>query len=332
MPSPCTTLAASAVLAALVPLSGSARADGPTRSVEETARAEVRFHAGERLFDDKQYEAACAAFDESERLDPQLGTLLNLAFCQEQLGKTATAWHEYSVGAVWAEQRGQHDRQTWALRRATEVGRRVPIVVLDLPPGVEGYTIELDGGAVAPSTWGTPLSVDPGAHIVRISARGHRARQLALTIPEGPITQSLAIPKLQVRTEASAALPAEELTPDEPARTGSGRTILGLAGIGIGVAAVGVGSYFGVRTFSKKSDASSHCVGAQCDATGVMLQDDAHRSATASTVLFGVGAAAVGLGVLLVWTAPSAKTAAVRARVQPLLGPGVAGLGLGGSW
>jgi hypothetical protein len=330
MVSPRTTLAAFVTLALVIPGASSARADAPARSVEETARAEARFHAGERLFDDKQYEAACAAFDESERIDPQLGTLLNLALCQEKIGKMAAAWHEYNVGAVWAEQRGQHERQAWALRRAVEVGRHVAIVVLDVPPAAEGYTIELDGGAVAPSAWGTPLAVDPGDHVVRISAAGHRSRQLGLRVPEGPVTQSLAVPKLEIRTEASAALPSDELTPDERARGVSGRKVLGLAGIGIGIAAVGVGSYFGVRTFSKKNDASSHCAGTECDATGVMLQDDAHRSATASTVLFAVGAASVGLGVLLVWTAPSSST--VRARVQPLLGPGVAGFAMGGSW
>jgi hypothetical protein len=332
MPSLRTRLAASVTLAIGAHAAGSARADVPARSGDDVARAEARFHAGEQFFDDKQYEAACAAFEESERLDPQLGTLLNLAFCQERMGKTATAWHEYSVGALWAEERGQHDRAAWALGRAVEVGRRVPIVVLQVPLAATGYTIELDGSAVPPSAWGTPLSVDPGEHVVRISARGHRGQQLALRVPEGPVTEGLTIPTLQVGSEMAVAAWIEPALPPEPSRGTSGRLVFGLAGIGLGVAAVGVGSYFGMRTFAKKDDASPHCVGTECDATGVMLQDDAHRSATASTVAFAVGGAALALGTWLALTAHSSGSTSVTARLQPLLGPRNAGFGMGGSW
>lgn len=332
MPSLRTRLAVSVTLALGAQATGSARADVATRSGEDVARAEARFHAGEQFFDAKQYEAACSAFEESERLDPQLGTLLNLAFCQERMGRTATAWHEYSVGAMWADQRGQHDRAAWALRRAVEVGRKVPIVLLEVPVAAAGYTIELDGIAVAPSAWGTPLSVDPGEHVVRVSSRGRRGRQIALQVPEGPVTQGLAIPTLQVGTELTAEPWSEPALPPEASRGTSGRLVFGLAAIGLGVAAVGVGSYFGVRTFTKKNDASSHCVGTECDATGVMLQDDAHRSATASTVAFAIGGAALAVGTWLALTGRSTATASAAARLQPIIGPRNAGVGFGGSW
>ena len=53
--------------------------------------------------------------------------------------------------------------------------------------------IELDGSTVPPSAWGTPLEVDPGEHVVLVTARGHRGRQLALHVPEGPASQGLAV-------------------------------------------------------------------------------------------------------------------------------------------
>jgi hypothetical protein len=332
MPALRRRLVASVTLALTVHASGWARADVAAPTKDDVARAEARFHAGEQLFDDNQFDAACAAFDESERLDPQLGTLLNLAFCEERIGKTATAWHEYNVCAVWAEQRGQHDRQTWALRRALEVGRKVSLVLFDVRAAVEGYTIEIDGSRVPPSEWGMPLSVDPGEHLVRVSVRGHGSQQLPLHVLEGPVTQTMVLPRLAVRTETVSTMSTEEVAPEEPARGGNGRLVLGLVGIGVGVAGAGVGTYFGVRTFSKKSDARGHCVGTECDATGVALQDDAHRSAMASTVAFAVGGASLGLGVWLTLTAPSSSTRAARRRIQPLIGPHMAGLGMGGTW
>ncbi|HEX3345352.1 MAG TPA: hypothetical protein VHS09_12300, partial [Polyangiaceae bacterium] len=294
MPSPRASVAATAALALGVALAGAARADVAARTREDVARAEARFHAGEQLFDDKQYEAACAAFEESERLDPQLGTLLNLAFCQERLGKTATAWRAYGLAAVWAEERAQHDRAAWALGRAVEVSRRVPLVLLTVPSTANGYTIELDGIPVAPTSWGTPLAVDPGDHVVLVTARGHRGRQLGLRVPEGPVALDLTIPPLDVGTEMVLG-PALAPAPREGPHRSSGRLVLGLAGIGVGVVAAGVGSYFGMRTFQKKNDAAGHCAGIECDATGVSLEEDAHRSATASTVAFVVGGASVAL-------------------------------------
>ena len=332
MPALRTRLVASATLALIVQATGAALGDTTAPSKDDVARAEVRFHAGEQLFDDNQFEAACAAFEESERLDPQLGTLLNLAFCEERIGKTATAWHQYNVCAVWAEQRGQHDRQTWALRRALEVGRKVSLVLLDVPAAAEGYTIELDGSRVPSSEWGTPRSVDPGDHLVRVSFRGRGSQQLALHVLEGPVTQTMAIPRLAVRTETVTAASTDDVAPEEPSRGGNVRLVLGLAGIGVGVAGAGVGTYFGVRTFSKRDEARSHCVGTECDATGVALQDDAHRSAMASTVAFAVGGVSLALGVWLTLTAPSSSSRTARKRIQPLIGPHMAGLGMGGTW
>src|ERR1700690_321489 len=64
-----------------------------------------------QLFDDAQallakgeLASACAKYAESQRLDPQLGTLLHLGDCYERLGKTASAWASFKDAIVIASQ------------------------------------------------------------------------------------------------------------------------------------------------------------------------------------------------------------------------------------
>jgi hypothetical protein len=68
-----------------------------------------------------------------------------------------------------------------------------------------------------------------------------------------------------------------------------------------------------------------------CNQQGLQLGQDAHGAATASTIAFGVGAAAVAGGLALYFVAPkNPSTATVGLRASGL--PGGASLGLVGAW
>jgi hypothetical protein len=323
-----------------VPLGARAQTDTPARPPQDIARAEARFHEGERLFDAKQIAEACAAFDESERLDPQLGTLLNLAFCEETLGKPASAWRAYSAGSVWGEQRGQHDRAAWAVARAFDVAKRLPLVLLVLPAEASerSYAIQIDGDVVPASAWFTPVPLDPGPHTLAVSAPGRGSQQIALNVAEGPGTQSVKVPSLAPLVARPAMTEAPQVTPSH----GDGRRVVAWVGLGLGVAALGLGTTYGILSLSKKSDASGHCAGSQCDAAGVADQDEANREAIVSSIAFGAGLVSLGVGVWLMLTSESsspalppsspASPAPVRATLRPLWGPRLAGFGMVGEW
>ena len=80
------------------------------------------------------------------------------------------------------------------------------------------------------------------------------------------------------------------------------RTPIGYATIGVGVAALATGAYFGAHTFALKRDAD--CVGKRCSASGMSDIDSARTSATLSTIGFGLGIVAIGVGTYLVISAP----------------------------
>ena len=60
-------------------------------TTQDRAIAEALFRDGKALIAAERINDACAKFQESERLDPALGTLLHLATCYAQVGKTASA-------------------------------------------------------------------------------------------------------------------------------------------------------------------------------------------------------------------------------------------------
>jgi len=65
-------------------------------SGDRADRADQLFKRGKKLLSEKKYAEACAAFEDSDRLDPGIGTKLNVARCYQEWGRLATAWRWYS--------------------------------------------------------------------------------------------------------------------------------------------------------------------------------------------------------------------------------------------
>ena len=301
-------------------------------SAADKAAADALFSDAKKLMKQKKYDEACAKLAESLKLSQRLGTLLNLANCHATQGKTASAWAEFNEALAIAKRDNNKERADFARKNADKLEKQLVRLSFELPKGLDGASLSLDGKQIGPGALGTPLPIDPGPHFVEVSAPGKKAwtKQLVIENKPGTITQQ--VPALEPEEVASAPAPEPAPSPqvaDKPRhKASSSNKTLAWVAMGAGVVGVGVGSYFGLRTFSKKSEADDHCGKAigqsdskRCDAAGVDLRDQAKSSATLSTVGFSVGALGLGVGIALLLTGNGkSEEAARRTVVAPALG------------
>src|SRR5678815_2674366 len=81
-------------------------------------RDRALFDDAKRLMASGRAAEACPKLAESQRLDPGVGTLLNLGDCYDQTGKPSRAWATFREAEAAALREGQSDRVRYAKRRA----------------------------------------------------------------------------------------------------------------------------------------------------------------------------------------------------------------------
>ncbi|WP_146648605.1 hypothetical protein [Labilithrix luteola] len=269
-----------------------------------------------------QIDEACAKLEGSYRLEPKTGTLTNLAACHDMQGKSASAWAEFTEAAAQAAHAHRTSIEQLARGRATDLETKLSRLTLRLSHPDPNVAITIDGRRIINEAIGTPLPLDPGNHKV-VATSGEAVWSGEVTIVEGPASAELVIPELQVPAKVTPAIEPLHVEPKiekpSPAKS-SGGTIRPMATYGalaVGVVGIGVGTVFGLETLSTKSDADALCHGSVCTQHGYDLQEDARSSATLSTIGFGVGLVAAGVGVYLLVTSPKAASPSTAAYVGP---------------
>jgi hypothetical protein len=311
-----------------------------------SALAEALFQQGRDLFKREQYPQACAKFAESQRLEPKLGTLLNLALCDEKAGKIATAWAEYTSAAAIARREGQKEREDFAREQVELLGKKLAHVILkvDAPPA--GLTINLDGKPLDGAVLNAPLPIDPGRHFLMVTAPGKTGWSTVLEVPPQRVDIPMEIPALE---DAPATMPpplppppAPEQKPapvQEPALGVAGplrpapapaprtASLLAITGFSIGAAGVIVGVATGAATLAKSGALLKVCKEGRCPVSESGELSAANALANVSNVGFVFGAAGVGVGIAgLLMSRQRDTTAPPGVAVTPVLGPGAIGL------
>jgi hypothetical protein len=312
---------ASLSLSVLCSLLAASRAASAQKTAGNLAIAETLFRDGRQLMAQGRFHDACPKLAESQRIDAQIGTLINLAACHDGEGKTASAWAEYNDAAAQAVRAGRADHESVARRKGAEVQARLSRVVMIAARPIDGLVVTFDGARLGNGVLGTPLPIDPGPHAIKAEAAGRAAWSTTIDVLPGPTTQTVTLPDLAPASVDSAGSPS---FPDPVAPPPRVSPLAWVAG-GVALTSLGIGTYFGLTAFSKNDAASLACPRNVCTAAGIELDQQGRTAATASTVAFAIGAAAtlatVGLIVFRGSSAPAPQIA-----ISPL------GIGVRGAW
>jgi hypothetical protein len=270
------------------------------------AAAQALFDQARELMAQGRAAEACPKLEESQRLDPAGGTLLNLADCYEQTGRIASAWSTYLNAAAASRASGHAQREAAAREFAEALAPRVPRLAIVVVPEARrvGLEITRDGAVVGEPQWDVPVATDPGRHEVIARAPGHQPWSHFVELREEGKTVRVDVPALEPLARADAEGTATGADGGEAPSGGLGtQRVLALVAGGLGVVGLGVGTVFGLKSMSDKSAADEFCDGRACtDQRGLELRSDALAAGTLSSVGFAVGLAGLAAGAALWFT------------------------------
>jgi tetratricopeptide (TPR) repeat protein len=311
-------LLAAAVLAAVA---SSALAETPA---EKKQRADKLFDDGRRYLQNKEYALACTAFEQSQEADPAIGTQLNIALCYEDWGHFAAAYAAFQQAAKDADLK--HDnRGKVAQKKIAEIAPKVPYLTLEVPPGSDASAVFLmDGKELDRSAFSGEFAIEVGPHEIEVRVPGQPAKTTKVDMGVGEHKHvAIDVPKIPVVTQEPVVIAPPPRNPR--------RLYGGIACIGAGAIAIGVGSYVALIARSDYNDAIINCPGGSCLTHSAYNETQNARSrANKMSFVVAGGVALAAVGTYLVWTSAGERPAKVAA--APVVAPGFAGIALGGGF
>jgi hypothetical protein len=227
---------------------------------------------------------------------------------------------------------GRTDRVRFAGDHVASLEKRVSRLTVAVAPeaaATPGLEVALDGAPLPRALWGAAQPVDPGAHEVTARADGKAPWRTSVRVADQHDSATVTVGALDDPGRPEAATAGGEPVLPDTADPGRGRRTAGYLVGGLGIAALGVGAYFGVSALSKNADAKSQCSPSMCTSPSAVAENhDAQTAANVANITIGVGIAALAVGAYLVLTAPHATRTAVTVRLSPRIG----GLALDGTF
>jgi len=315
----------------------------PLAHADRITDAEDLFRRAKAFVAQGKHHEACPLLAESYRLDPGMGTLLNLALCHEQIGKTASAWGEFRS----VEQQARvatppnESRAKLAREHADKLQPRLSRIRLVVPTRARapGLVIKIDGEEKAEALWAAGIAVDPGTRSVEASAPRKKTVATKVKIDDEGVVQDVALAPLDDAPDAVAPqLPGAgkraDLESVEEYASSRARRTTGFVIGGLGLATLATGGVFAIAAIVNDNEAKkcAPCVRGTSDAaSSSQATDRAFVFANIANVTVPLGLIGAVAGAYLVLSAglssPTAKVA-----ILPVTSPTNAGVALTGEW
>lgn len=299
-------------------------------SAENKAAARDLAIEGIKLAQAGQCEEAVPKLTRAEKLYHAPTILTWIGQCQIQMGQYVEGTE--TLNSVIREKistdspAAYHDAQTKARELVQKAQPKIAKLTIEVaPPELEGLEVKVDDRAISAALVGAPRPTDPGTHVVTISAPGYKAASQEIKLEEGG-KETITFTLERDPNAATGAVATTETAPaDEAQSADSGGGIapwIGWTTIGVGAALMAGGGVMGMMAINKEKELDCADSGA-CAPSEEETLKSARTNATVSTVLFGVGGAAVVTGVVLLITGKSSsesKTATTEPHISPFVG------------
>jgi hypothetical protein len=327
----------------------------PARAQSDADRATARAlgQEGEAALENKDYATAEDRFRRADKLIHAPTLEIGLARALVGVGKLVEAQETYNriiregvaPGAPAVFARALQD----AKKEVGAVSPRLGSVTVSVKAAgggdVPNESVVLDGVAMNTASLGVRRFIDPGQHVLQVTADGFKPAELRFNVAEGATAEA---PLTLERAPAAAGSPAGPNggAPDTAAAPGSTSSpataegehqhhgpprYLPWVAFGVGAAGLILGGVTGGLAMGAHSTLANECPSGTCPSDKQSDLDSYHLLGTLSTVGFAVGGVGVAAGVVLLLVQPKDAAPPAAAKlgpslfVTPVIGPGSIG-------
>lgn len=307
----------------------------PASAQPAGSKADELYNNGRTLVAANKLVEACAAFEQSQKLEPAVTTLIALATCRERLDQLATAWElvleaERQTRSATDEKASQLHKI--ALERIARLEPRVPKLTISISAESKLDRLEIlrDKEIIPAEKWNRALPIDGGTYTITARAPGVNAWSTRVTLASESDSKKVDIPDLRNIKQTLEAHPKQASNPsdrsDVPGRRGGALPI-----------AVGAGAVVllgGALGFSLWGDATYDAAKAETDRVKRdSLYDAANRKryVAEGLVVAGVGCAGAAVWLYLRHRGTRAETTSAHAQHLTVI-PTASGIGIVGQF
>ncbi|HEV7555899.1 MAG TPA: hypothetical protein VGO00_10610 [Kofleriaceae bacterium] len=295
-----------------------------------TVQAQSLFDEGRKLLDAGKIAEACTAFEASQKLDPAITTLLNLADCREQNHQLASAWGTFEDANRMARAANNDKLAKVASNHSSKLEPRLSHLTVTVAHPVAGLEITRGKDNIDGASWNHTLPIDGGVYTITAKAPGREPWLTTIEIKQEGESRTLEIPELTPSAVVAAPVHGAPNNPmpvdrvDTPVTTsravvvpivlGGAAVVLGLGGVLLDLS--------GDSTFDQAKASTNQ---AQRDA----LESSANHK---RYIAEGFGVAAIGAAGAALYLYFSASGQPRATALAPMASPHGGGIAVFGHW